>query len=542
MAKIRSSGRKGNAQEDNTPISKKIMKDVVAVYVFFMFAIYPLYYEDKYYNMGDAKWHFFKWVTIVGVIAMTAAFIWYQTYLGQAGKLGWYWDYRKNSILDWFVLAYAIAALTSFLMSPYKSDTLIGYSGWYMGLIAQLAFVFLYYFMSRFWRWDDLVLIIYLSVSAAIFLVCVLNRFRIDPLEMYVGLSENYYLQFISTLGQATWFSSYMVLLFPLGLFVYWKTDSLIKRILSGAYVLLGAVTMIAQNSDSAFLAYLTIYLVLFVASFEDNVRMERFLESLCLLFCGWKIMGVLQVAFEDRVLVLSELMRFLSIGVMPWVLFAVSFALYIACRKLVSGGDFEIQNYKWLRNTILITIACAGAVLVAYVAMNSLGVFDGTSLASDNNYLLFNEAWGSDRGLSWMAAIGTFAKTNIMRKLFGAGPDGFSDEVYRFYSGPLREKWGENTILSCAHNEWLNSLVCVGLLGAIAYIGIFISGLLRFLKKSVTVPETVVPAMCIGAYMVHNFFCYQQIICTPVIFMIIGAGEALCKYGRVEIWEPDGD
>lgn len=542
MAKVRAAGKRRNVHEDSTPVSKKIMKDVVAVYVFFMFAIYPLYYENKYYNMGDAKWHFFKWVTIFGLAAMTAVFIWYQAYLAKERKLGWYWDIKKASVLDAFVLAYALLVLGSFMLSPYKSDTIIGYDGWYMGLVSQLAFVLLYYFMSRFWRWDDLVLIIYLSVSAAIFLVCVLNRFRVDPLEMYVGLSENYYIQFISTLGQATWFSSYLVLLFPVGLFVYWKTDGLIKRVFSGLYVLLGAVTMIAQNSDSAFLAYMTIYLVLFFASFEDNTGMERFLESLCLLFAGWGIMGILQVVFADRVLVLSGLMRFLSIGPLPWILLAVSVLLCISYRKLMSGDGFEIANMKGLRTAVFITIACGGAALIVYVVLNSTGVFDGTALASDNNYLLFDRTWGSDRGLSWIAAVGTFAKTDIVRKLFGAGPDGFSKEVYRFYSEPLREKWGQNTVLSCAHNEWLNALVCVGILGAAAYIGIFICGLLRFLKKSVTVPETVVPAMCIGAYMVHNFFCYQQIICTPVIFMIIGAGEALCRYGKVEIWEPDGD
>ena len=69
------------------------------------------------------------------------------------------------------------------------------------------------------------------------------------------------------------------------------------------------------------------------------------------------------------------------------------------------------------------------------------------------------------------------------------------------------------------------------------AYTGIFISGLIRFLKKRAETPETIAPAMCIGAYMAHNFFCYQQIICTPVIFIIIGAGEMICRYGKLEIW-----
>lgn len=542
MSRTRVAGKRRGAQADNTPISKKLMKDVVSLYVFFMFAIYPLYYEDKYYNMGDAKWHFFRWVTLVGVIIMTVIFIWYQIYLSQKGLLSRYWDIHSMSVLDWIVLSYALAALTSFILSPYKSDTLIGYDGWYMGLISQLAFVVLYYFVSRFWRWDDIVFVIYLAVSAVVFAVCILNRFRIDPLEMYKGLDESYFIYFISTLGQATWFSSYMVLLFPMGLFAFWYCDGKVKRIASGAYALLGAMTMIAQNSDSALLAYGAVYLILFCASFSDNKKMRRYLECLVVLFSGWKLIGLLQIAFSDRVVKLSGIMRALSIGPVTWVFLAAAVGLLLAYIRMEKKESFEVANYRNIRVVVIALTGLAAVSLIGYVALNTMGVFEGTSLESQDNYLVFDYKWGSDRGLSWIGAVGTFMKTEFVRKLFGAGPDGFYHEVYRFYAEPLNARWGENTILTCAHNEWLNALINVGIIGAAAYIGIFVGGMIRFIKKSASLPETLVPAMCIAAYMMHNFFCYQQIICTPIVFIIIGAGEMLCRYGRREIWEPDGD
>lgn len=542
MSKVKIAGKKQKVQTDTTPVSKKVMKDVVAVYVFFMFAIYPLYYEENYYNMGDAKWHFFKWVTLVGVIAMTAVFMWYQLYLANKGLLGRYWELKNVSVLDWFVLAYTLAVITSYMFSPYKSDILIGYDGWYMGLISQLAFVVLYYFVSRFWRWDDIVIIIYLSVSAVVFLLCLLNRFRIDPLEMYVGLDEGYLINFISTLGQSTWFSSYMVLLFPIGLLIYWYSDGILKRILSGLYVLMGAMTMIAQNSDSALLAYAAVYLILFCVSFRDNKSMRRFLECLVILFAGWKFFGLLEVAFKDRVLVLSRIMRTLSIGLVCWVLLVISAVMLVIFIKISENEDFDVSNYSVIRIVVLSFAVLMVVLVIAYIAANTRGGLAGTSLESQDNYLLFNYEWGNNRGLSWIAAVGTFFRTDILRKLFGAGPDGFYNEVYRFYSEPLNAKWGVGTVLTCAHNEWLNSLINVGLIGATAYIGIFVSGMIRFIKKSVELPETLAPAMCIAAYMMHNFFCYQQIICTPIVFIIIGAGEMLCRYGRREIWEPDGD
>ncbi len=542
MSKIRVAGKNRNTGSDTTPVSKRVMKDVVAVYVFFMFAIYPLYYEDKYYNMGDAKWHFFKWVTLAGVIIMFAVFAWYQLYLGKAGKLRQYWDFGKISIEDKFVLAYAFIVMTSFLLSPFKEYVLFGYDGWYMGLVSQLAFVILYYFVSRFWRWDEIVLGIYLVVSAAVFLICVCNRFMIDPLEMYVGLSEQYIINFISTLGQATWFSSYMVLLFPIGLFAYWQYDRPLIHLISGLYVLLGTVTMIAQNSDSAIMAYGAVYLALLSFSFRDNIRMQRFLECLVLLFAGWKIMGILQTVYADKAVVLSGTMRTLSMGSISWVGLIVSVILLIVYIQIAKRPGFDVGRLKPARTVVFSVIGVMILAVFVYIVLNTTGALSGTPLASDNNYLYFDEFWGNNRGSSWMVAAGTFMKSDIIRKLFGAGPDGFYNQVYKYYSDTLVAKWGQNTVLTCAHNEWLNSLITVGIFGFIAYVGIFVAAIIRFAKHADETPETIAPVLCILGYMAHNFFCYQQIICTPIIFIIIGAGEAMCRYGRREIWEPDGD
>ena len=40
----------------------------------------------------------------------------------------------------------------------------------------------------------------------------------------------------------------------------------------------------------------------------------------------------------------------------------------------------------------------------------------------------------------------------------------------------------------------------------------------------------------CIVSYMSHNFFCYQQICCTPFLFLIIGAGMYLIRRRQEEL------
>ncbi len=524
-----------------TSLPKKTLKEIVALYVFLMFSFYPLWFENKYYNMGDAKWHYFHWVTLICVIAMIAGFIWYQIYLADKDALKSYWNIKASSMPDRFVLAYGVLCIISTLLSPYKSSIIVGYTGWYMGLIAQLAFVLLYYFVSRFWRWDEICIILYLSFSSIVFLLGILNRFMIDPLQMYVDLDSQYIINFLSTLGQATWYSSYMVIIFPIGLFAFWYYNKKGIRISAGLYVALGSMTMITQNSDSAFAAFAAIFVGLFCYSFRENRLMKRFFECLIIMFASWKFMGLMQMAFPDQAVVLSNTMFGFSKGNITWILLAVSAICYALMSYLDKKELIDVTKLRIIRTVLLILIGLGIAAVVVYIILNTSGALAGTGFESDNNYLKFDTYWGNNRGSSWMITVKTFCDCSVMRKLFGAGPDGFYNLVYEYHSAELIEKWGENTVLTCAHNEWLTALINVGLFGAVAYIGIFISSIIRFTKKSFESPEVIAASLCILAYMAHNFFCYQQIICTPIIFMIIGGAECICRYGKRHIWEDDG-
>lgn len=106
----------------------------------------------------------------------------------------------------------------------------------------------------------------------------------------------------------------------------------------------------------------------------------------------------------------------------------------------------------------------------------------------------------------------------NPFHKLFGVGPDHFAGYAYSLYEEELNWKWGNN-VLTNAHNEWVNMIVDYGFLGAAAYIGFFLSALVRFVKNSEDSPVFLCAAGCIVSYMGHNLFCYQQVLCTPFVF-----------------------
>lgn len=526
--------KKKNVEELVTGrIPLMLLRSLTAIYVFLMMVVYPIYFENKYYNMGDAKWHFFRNVTFVGVPILLALFVWYLIELGLKTELvaGIKTFFKNISITDGFVLAFLVISLISYIASPYREFALWGYEGWYMGIIAQISFVLVYLFVSRFWRWDPPFVGCYFAAAAFVFLMGVLMRFNIDPMVMYEDIEDYYKTLFISTLGQTSWYSSYMILIVPLGLFGFWYYDKRYLRILFGIFSSLSFMTLVTQNSDSAYLGLVGIFVMLAWFSFDTTKRFMRFLE--CIMICAgsFAFIGLCQKAFTDRVVKIDDLSITASQSSATWIILIAVAVIYILLLFIGKKKEIDLSKISKIKYVLagLFVLAIVGGTVYIYLNTNYMLP---DSLMSDNNYLFFNDNWGNNRGSSWRIAIQSFGMSDLPVKIFGAGPDCFSYDVYTYCGAELYGIWGETTTLACAHNEWLNMLITEGIIGVIAYVGIFFATIYRCVKNSSKCPELIGIAMATAAYITHNFFCYQQIICTPIIFILMGIGEEMIRRG----------
>lgn len=512
----------------------KLLQEIAFIYVFLIMTVYPFYFRNKYYDMGNAKWQFFFFLTagtgilVFGILLFCIIEEWKPRGFCNMVRN------QKLSAIDWFIFAYAAAVLVSTLLSPYKEQVIWGYDGWYMGFISQMCFVLIYYFVSRCWRWDFVTVICSLTAAFFVFLLAVLMRFGIDPLSMYKNLEEQYRINFLSVIGQITWYSSYMVILLPLGLFAFWYYDDKYARIFGGIFAAIGFMTMVTQNSDSAFIAFGLLFFALFWISISSNRGFKRFLESVLMCFSCFKLIGICQRLFPEHAAALDTISLFFSQSSAVWVMLFLIAALYLCFCYLEKHKKIDISKIKNIRIIFLALLLSGVFGIVIYIYLNTTKQLP-EHLQNSSHYLLFDENWGNNRGSSWMIAAKSFMKGNIIRKIFGCGPDGYSLYVQTFFRGELEAKWGSSEILACAHNEWLNALVNLGVVGAAAYIGIFLSAICRFFRKSKECPELTAVMLSIICYMGHNFFCYQQIICTPIIFILIGAGESMIRYGKIK-------
>lgn len=527
---------------------------VCTMYLAVLFIIYPLYQPEHYFQMGVHKYKFYLYSAIIFILAMIVAYLYDSTVQANRvvvkGKN--YVEPEKrslsqkikdffvnNSWIERFVYVYLIGVIISYLLCKDKELGMWGADGWNMGLVMQLILIFCLLVFDYFYENNSYLVAFSMIGSSIVFFIAVINRFGFDPLNNYEGLNEDQIISFLTTIGQSSWYGSYLITVFPLGVALYFISDRRNKIInrLTIAYLILTFATYVTHNSEGSFFSLLAVYLVMFWIAIEEKEKMFRLMEIVLMMSGTFTSIGLLQRAVPDRVVQIGSISFFLSKGPIMPIIFVVIGVIYILFTKAESGKKFINNLYEKKKFLNVFRIGFYLLILLLLISwpviiyLNTKGIIsEALGTLSTNEYLLFNEMWGNRRGASWTAGVWMFRDFSITNKLFGIGPDSLEAvSVLEPYARLIATVHGD-AILSCLHNEYFNSIICYGLLGGISYIGIFIAGFVRYMKMYKKEGIVIMGAMCIAAYVSFNFFCYQTVCCTPFLFVIIGVCENYCR------------
>lgn len=503
---------------------------LTGLWAFLMLTFFPLYVHDGYSGMGLHKFRFFLSASLCCLAPAAICLLW------RAGKGG-----RESlgrlcgslSALDRAMLVYLLTVCISWCMSVDKRQAWTGAQGWFCGLRTQMLLVLSYFLVSRHFPWKKMIFAGHFCSSAAVFLLGVLHRFQIDPLGMYEGVEKSWQLLFLSTIGQASWYSGYVCIVLVIGVTAWYLTPRKGLRVALSAYCSLGFAAVVTQNSDSAFAAMGALLLGLFVVSCDSLDRMERFLELVLIMLGSFKLVGLLQLFWKERAVRLGELSEFWSRSTVSWVILLAACLIdtaFLFYRQKYPEKTVFRKKERLRRLALGLTAVCVCAG-VGLIWLNTAGVLERFfGWKSGQQYLLFDAGWGNSRGFIWRFALRGFGEFSFMRKLFGVGPDCFSAWCYgdSALAGELMHYFGRGQTLTNAHNEFLNTLFCTGAFGLTSFCMIFGAALGRFWKRRNSF--ALAGMLAVLVYASHNFFCYQQVCCTPFLFLLLGLAENLAR------------
>ncbi len=535
--------------------------ELLNVYLVLLFIIFPFYYERGFSNIGTAKGRFYRIITYYyqlhsGIriptffLLCAVGVIWLIIYvLRHGGKKAFsgYEDIKavtKIDAVDIFAIAYLVLTILACILTPYRKYFFWGFPRWYMGLLFQISIIVIYILASRFWKWRKTVFILMMAALFLIMLLGLMNHFKIDPMGFYGDFTNGKKRRaFFSLIGQRTVYSGYVATLFPIGVWLYMDAKNNIIKSLSAVFLVIGFASIATCNASSSFLGLAGMFTVLFCVSFMDNRYMKAFLETVLIMLLSWRLVGILQNAFPDRTgdAGLESMMLFVTQRKEMWALILAVAAAYGAFLLLMRKNKIDVTKLTAVRNILIAFLFIFIALVVLYIILNTKELLPEKLRSSreynhSENYLIFNGIWGNHRGGAWIAsfrALSGALKDDPVRFILGAGPDEYYEIVMHYCGDYIKSIYNE-TVVNCAHNEWLDRFVNGGILGGAAYAGIFVSSFFIMMRKTDKHRELAAILACMASYAAHNFFCYQRMTCTPYIFTLIGVGMCIVRYGKV--------
>lgn len=505
------------------------LEGFIIIYMVIMAVVFPFYMTKGYSHIGSDKNIFFRYAGgIFSICILLFEMGYFLTYLVKNQfRLNIKEIFYHFSFTDRFALLYGIAVILSYLNSPYKDVAFFGRNGWYIGLVTQMIYLVIYFSVSRFFDGTKWVEYPYLATTFMVFGMGILNRFSVYPFGLKGNSSG-----FISTLGNINWFCSYWSVLFPIVsvFFLYKSQGKWWKQLIYGILFSVMTVAGAIQGSDSAGIVFAVVYLTLFYCSMGTIENLRKYFGMVCLGTGLMQAVRFVRFLFPEAINMETFMTDLLTQGNLTFVLMVIAGILYIGCtiyEKKCLPSDSFLKVWRYIRTFVFVLLGVGVVSYFILLVLNTTGKIYIASI-SENPWLIFNEAFGNDRGTTWRCGVKMYSEMPWIHKIFGVGPDCFASFAYRDGSlvQPMLEEVFGTAVLTNAHNEWLTVLVNIGLFGLISYIGFFISAIYRYLKNREISPWVFAGGLAVLSYTLHNMVSFQQALNGPIMFLVLGVTE----------------
>ena len=501
-----------------------VVNSLVNYYLAIMFSFFPLFLTEQYAHARMDKYWFYLIATGILIISVGLCMLMSSS---EAKRLG----NEKPlitplSITDILMLSFLGLAVISTVFSAYPTESFLGTGGRNNGLLLLMMYTLMYFSITRNYVYKDYVFIIYLSVSAIIALLTVLNFFYIDPLGMLKGYDAATIEDFGSTLGNKNIIAAFMCVYLPIAVMIFVVTENKVLRALGGVAIVFAYTGLLCANSTSDIFGLLIILPVMAIFSARRYTYLRRYLLALTILFISGKILFLFATLVGDNNKGFEFMQAFLIYHPLTYVPIAVFGGLYLV--MLLLGKNGEPRYPAKAVQIILLSLFSVGIISSLSLFMYFSFKDTTTDLGDFEKILRFDDYWGTHRGFMWRVSFEEFGKYNIFQVLFGTGPDTVY-YVLKPHFGELEARFGDAST-DCAHNEYINYLLTQGVLGLSAYLGVMISAIVRGLKAAKKQPMVLAFIGAVICYLAQSTVNLYNPIVTPSLFIFLSLTEAVCR------------
>ena len=487
---------------------RRLAERSAAVLLVAALCVFPLYI-DKFSNLGVVKftaictlcWAFALWLGALAAIGAKP----------RPGRLPW----RSDHAL-WALGAVVVSGVVSTALSLSPQASFWGLGGYYGGCMMVL-FTAAVYLAARAFAPQKILngLAFCLGITTALVTVLyVLNIFNIDLIGTYADTAVVERAQFFSTLGQKNFCSGFMAFALPLVFYAFLTARGVRHTVLYGIPAFFGGLALAVVDAEGLALGIGAAVLVLLCQK-DFTTRTLRRVAVIGTFFffnAGWMQYMRTHVYTQGGKPMLAAL------GHVGWTGFFVCLAVWAVLYFGLRGR--EIPLYKAGR--AVAGVMRLGAVVLALLANFWPGF---PSLGRLDDVLIFNDDWGTYRGIAWRITAETWLAQPLWRKLFGVGPGMMHTAVAAWAGADITARM---KTFYAAHNEYLELLLTTGVAGLAAWLW-FVAVHLRKAAKNWLRPGVAPVTLALVSYLAHAAISIRVSMIFPEIMLLFALLQVFC-------------
>jgi len=362
---------------------------------------------------------------------------------------------------------------------------------------------------------------------ACLISTCQSDYFQMDILHFRGKIKPEQSDLFTSTLGNINTYTAYVAMVLGNSSSLYMVETKWRKVVWYYFCMLIGFFAIIMGRSDNACLALGGLFVVLPFFVFKSPMGIRRYF--LMLASFGTVVQGIALInqACAETVIGLDGFFHYFDgfpgliyVVIGLWVLFFVISVLSKNGKNF--PGKVPVER-------IWGGLLAFGMVLICFLLYDvniagNMGKYGGLE-----RYLVFDDHWGTNRGYIWRKSIEIFRDFPLRHKLFGYGPETFGIlTTEKFLYDMIASTQGQ--IFDNAHNEYLQYLVTIGILGFIPYLTFLAASEWHMIKNGKGQGVVLGCAAAAFCYHMQAFVNLNLPITAPVMWLFLSVGMAAAR------------
>lgn len=514
----------------------QIASTLMTIYVLFYLCIFPIATHDKYFDILDFRFKLYWIPTLIyGILFLVLGMFYFLSDKRSNGgaltvklkeNLKWSNLRTKLTKTDICFTALIFIMTLSVIFADYQYEALWGSRGRFNGLVLWLMFFIAYGLVTRFYHFKKWHLYAYLIAACLPEIWGITDFFLLDLFGFHVNTEPKYIYTFVSSVGNINTYTNMVALHLGASAVLFVLSDTKRELILTCTTLAISSLAIVMGISDNGLLAAAAVFAFLPFAGWNVRKNIARFFIALGIFMTSVIITAQLTIGRETMAdcdggsvfVTLGKTNAFLFLTIALWM-----FAIILSLRFRKEVMQAVEEKTTRIARRIWLGLFLAGSLAVVAVFVDANTGKHPEIWSAYRNVLIFGDGWGTGRGFNWRLAWEFFTKdASLLQKIIGYGPNTYYIITMDRYKHAMRDAgYG---IFDSAHNEYLEYLTTIGILGTLAYLGVLATSLRQMLKK----PDNACAIACgfaVLAYAVQSLVNIAIPLTTPIFMLLLYVG-----------------